>query len=499
MRKKIFLIFILIFIKISFVFSQKKIRIISANSLSFNKSKDGKDFQSLTGKVTFLHDSVYMDCDTAFYFEKENSLIAFGNVHILKGDSLNLYSDSLFYDGNSKIAKIRKNVKLIKKDQVTLTTNFLDFDINKNVSFYFNGGKSINKDNILESEKGFYYNKKNEIFFKKKVKIKNPNYEIFSDTLKYNTNTEISYFIGPTEIFSDSNYIYCENGWYEHKLEIAKLSKNVIYKNQSKKLKSDSLFFDRKKNIGKAYQNIIIKDTLENIILKSNYAFYKENEDYIMLTDSALLIQVENNDSLFLSSDTLLSIKKNDSIGDFKILKAFHKTKIFRSDFQSICDSLVYSLRDSIIQFFIEPVIWSSGNQMTAEKINIKMSNQKIKYIEMINSAFIISKEDSIFFNQIKGKKIIANVKDNKLQKIFVNGNGESVYFEKEEEKIVGVNKSESSKMTIFLNDNKIDKIKFIKKPKATFFPLKDLQEKERTLKNFKCLENLRPKSKNDF
>ena len=499
MKQIIYLCIIFCF-SISQFFAQEKtkIEILNANSLVFYQNEQGEKYQKLTGDVIFLHDSVYMYCDTALFFSKKNFLTAFSNVYIKKGDSLNLHGDSLFYYGDKKFAKIRRNVKLEKKNEIVLTTNFLDFDLNENIGHYFNNGISVSKENILKSEKAYYYTDLDVLFFKKNVKLDNKDYEIFSDTLKYNTKKEISYFIGSTEIFSDSSYIYCENGIYEHKKNIGKLSKNVFYKNQSKLLYADSLFLDRNKNFGKAFNNITIKDTIQDIILKGNFALYKEKPEYIIITDSALLIQIDKKDSLFLHADTLISTQKIDSSGNFRTLRAFHHVKIFKESLQVKCDSLVYLFQDSTIHLFKNPVIWSEENQLTADKIVIYILDEKIDYINMTNNAFIISQKDTSFFNQIKGKNMIAYVKDNKLEKIDVNGNGESVYFAEDEKEIVGVNKSESSKMKILFKEGQVEQIKFLSKPKAILYPLKDFPETERLLKNFLWLDNERPKNKLD-
>ncbi|MFI5204660.1 MAG: OstA-like protein, partial [Flavobacteriales bacterium] len=86
--------------------------------------------QRLNGNVEFQHGAVIMYCDSAWFFPKRNYLNAFGHVHVKQGDSLNLYGDSLRYDGNTRIAKLRGNIRMVEKD-LRLITDSIDFNVKK--------------------------------------------------------------------------------------------------------------------------------------------------------------------------------------------------------------------------------------------------------------------------------------------------------------------------------------------------------------------------------
>ena len=126
--------------------------------------------------------------------------------------------------------------------------------------------------------------------------------------------------------------------------------------------------------------------------------------------------------------------KKNvvDTSITWRVFYAYRKVKFFRTDIQGKCDSLVYSGKDSIMRLFKEPVLWQDKNQLTGEKVEIKTSAGEIKNLFLRNNAFIISKEDSVKFNQIKGKQMTGYFKENKLAKIFVEGNGQTIVYQRE-------------------------------------------------------------------
>ncbi|MFH1004193.1 MAG: OstA-like protein [Bacteroidota bacterium] len=506
------------------VFAQtKKIEIIHANSFEFDE-KLGKNVKRLIGNVKFKHEGILMFCDSA-YFYPNNSLDAFGNIHIQQGDTINITGQLLKYDGNTRKAELQKNIRLIDKD-MTLTTDLLFYDLSSSSSTYYNGGTIISKQNTLTSERGYYFPKNKEFSFCKKVVLTNPEYVMNCDTLLYNTNTKIAFFYGPSKIKNNENLIYCENGWYDTDKNISQFSKNSYLITRGQKLKSDSLLYDKKKGIGKAFGNVMIIDTSENVMITGNKAMYMEQIENSIITGNILLKQYYNSDTLFLHADTLRTvyehpIKRNEKTGKYikdtaetwKVLYAYHKVKFFKDDLQGKCDSLVYSYKDSTMRLFREPVLWSEENQLTAEKINIKISNGEIKKLFLKNTAFIISKveieerntDSSIIknsskrFDQIKGKEMTGYFHENKLRKIKVEGNGQTIYYAKDKIGLIGVNKADCSDLLIHIKENKVDKIIFFNKPDATLYPINELSINELLLKDFVWKINERPKQKEDI
>jgi lipopolysaccharide export system protein LptA len=476
--------------------SQKVTRIEILNSDSMEKNEEQVNAIKYIGNVIFRHEEAIMYCDSAYLFTEENLVNAFHHIHIEQGDTLDLYGDFLIYDGNKKLAQITGNVKLIDKETV-LTTNNLDYNLQTNTGHYTNGGKIKNGDNDLESDIGFYYASEKLFHFRDSVIIHNPEYTIYADTLKYHTITEIAYFLGPTEIISKDNYIYCENGWYDTRKNISQFNENAYLTTKGQYLRGDSLYYERETGLGKAFDNVELFDSTQNIILKGRYAIYHEEPEYALLTDSAQFMQISDNDTLYVHADTLESIL--DTSGLYKIMKAYYKVKIFRVDIQGKCDSLVYLDKDSVFRLFGEPVLWSEENQLTADQIDLHLANKKLHYINLLSSSFIISQEDTVRYNQIKGKNMKGYFVNNKLVRIDVKGNGQTIYYAKDGPDLIGINRAESSDIIIYLKENKIDRINLVLSPKATLYPPDEKEDFEKILKGFKWLEKYRPVSKTDI
>ena len=139
------------------------------------------------------------------------------------------------------------------------------------------------------------------------------------------------------------------------------------------------------------------------------------------------------------------------------------------------------------------------GNQLTAEKIRLYAKNGKFDRIQMENLAFAISREDSVKYNQISGQLMTGYIRNNKLYKIDVDGNGQSIYYPKDKEALIGINKAVCSAMTIYLGNQTIERIIMRTNPTGTLNPPIVLKPADYQLTGFYWLDEFRPKSKEDI
>ena len=174
---------------INYGFSQKKIDFDS--KYLFTTEELGPDIKILIDSVVFKHENAIMFCDSALFNYGESYFDAYGNIQLIKpteeNDTVYLYGDTLHYSGKTKYAKVRNNV-VLEKDSLILYTDSLDYDLNQNMGYYFDHGTTLNGEDTLESVFGYYFADDDELFFKKDVVIKNPSFKMYSDTLKLNIN-----------------------------------------------------------------------------------------------------------------------------------------------------------------------------------------------------------------------------------------------------------------------------------------------------------------------
>ena len=475
-----------------------KVKLIRANELLMDDHFN-KDIQRLIGNVVMLHDSTYFYCDSAWLNRKANNFLAFSKVHIVVSDTLEIFGDSLIYDGATRVADLHGNVKLVD-NRATLTTNHLTYDRKTRIAYYYTGAVIVSDSNVLTSRVGHYYTDDKEVYFRDQVVLTNPDYVMKSDTLKYNTVSKTSWFFGPSTIVGEEDSIYCEDGWYNTELDVSRLKRNVFVQHNEQILMGDTVFYRRSPRYGMAESNVVLHDTDQDVYVMGHFAEYDEDLNYAFVTDSALAIMPEKKDSLFLHADTMWMLT-NDR-GKAQLMKAYYKVKYFRQDLQGMCDSLVYHFSDSTIIMYNEPVMWSEENQLTSDSVTIVIRNNEIDSMVLHGSCFIISEDDSIYdhYNQIKGLTMIAYFKDNELVKIKVTGNAETLYFLREEDRsLIGIQKAISNRMIIYLDSNQIRGFTYIDKPDGAIHTVDELSEQDLILRDFKWLDDRRPLKKEDI
>ncbi|NNC84891.1 MAG: LPS export ABC transporter periplasmic protein LptC [Bacteroidia bacterium] len=456
----------------------------------------GPDIRKLIGNVGFKHVDTRMFCDSAYLNSADNSLRAFGNVRINSEDGVRVNAKRLDYDGNERTAKLFEDINMTD-GKMTLTTDYLVYNLQDEVAYYTNDAKIVDGQNTLTSKKGTYYTPSQSFVFSNNVKLDNPRYELLSDTLKYNTVTETATFFGPSEIISKQkvgDVVYCNEGWYNTQTEESYFGVNTRIITSGQELHADSLYYNKKTGIGRAFKNVELKDTTEGISVTGNWAYYDEINQKAKVSENALLVQSFDNDSLYLHADTLLSV--TDSATGVRDYYAYYSVKLFKSDMQGVCDSLAYVSSDSVIIFHGDPILWSTTNQLTADSMKLHLRDSKLDALDMYGSSFIISQEDSIRFNQIKGRTMNGFFKDSKLYKVDVDGNGQTIYYARNsKDELIGVNRADCSSLTIFVKDNEVEKLLMYTQPESTFYPILELPPSQLKLKDFKWLYHLKPET----
>ena len=248
-----------------------KVYLIHSNTLSFDKAVK-PDAQILNGDVCFRHDSSYMYCDSAYFFEQTNSLEAFSNVRMEQGDTLFVYGDYLFYDGNTQVAYLRENVRM-ENGQVTLFTDSLNYERIPNIGYYFEGGLIVDSLNQLSSFYGQYSPETKLAVFNDSVQVENPDFTLYSDTLHYDTESKVATILGPSVIVSDSGTIHTSRGWYDTVNNTSLLLDQSQVESGEKILIGDSIFYNRDTGMGEVYGNMSLIDTAQHVTLQGEYGY----------------------------------------------------------------------------------------------------------------------------------------------------------------------------------------------------------------------------------
>lgn len=214
-------------------------------------------------------------------------------------------------------------------------------------------------------------------------------------------------------------------------------------------------------------------------------------------------------DSLKTAIDSLaadsLSIK-TDSIAPpdttaVTFLSVHHKVKLFRSDLRGRCDSLIYTTIDSIARFYRNPILWNEEKtQFTSDSIQLSIRNNEIYKANLIENAFIISKEDSIHFHQIKSTEMVAYFKDNDVYRFDALGGVQAMIFLAERDSVITLlNQKECRMLTAKLANQTIERVRYIENVKSDVTPTYKLPQEKMRLRDFNWREDQLIKSRSEL
>ena len=470
------------------------VNILNSNSLNI-LTIDGKEVKKLIGQVKIQHNETIMDCDVAI-IDEFNNVDAQGNIVIHKGATVTIHGNSLYYQSKEKFATLKGNVRL-KDSKMTLQTNELFYDMNKDIGYYNNKGLVTSQDNKIRSNKGTYFANAKDIFFKDEVTVVNPKFKLKSDTLKYNSETEIATFYGGTQIYNDSSTIWCKTGWYNTKTNISAFGANTIILSSPQWIRTDSLYYDKNIGYGKVLKNYDYHDTSLHITLEGNLADYYDKINKVIGYNRPLLTyEQEDKNHLYLRADTLITLEENN----VKSFFGYKNVRLFKNDFQAVCDTLLYSMADSTFKLYNKPIVWNDSTQLKADTIFLFTKNKKPFKADLYQNAMVAEHIQSYAFNQMTGKYIYIYFKDGKTDFLNAIYEAKCKYYGKEEGKgYQGLNTAEADEIKGFFVKGKMNRIQFLGNPKAVFTPIKKLNSSHYYLLNFEWKDVLRPKSKNNL
>ncbi len=460
---------------------QTKINFQSKQSQGLTVNK--KRLLILWENVVFKNNKSTMYCDSATYDRTNNSFVAYNNIKIIENDSLELFGDSLHYFGDEQKALIYGNVRVITQD-IYIETPSLTFLQKEKTAYYFQTGTINQKSEgyTINSQEGIFKTKINTIFFKKNVKLNHPEYDIFSDTLIYNTELQNTKIIGKTKISTKNSIINCEKGWFDNISNKSSLKGNVNIKSDNHTLFADSIYYDEKSGISYAEGNVKIVEDSNNIIIEGNYGHHNENSDSTRIWDNSSLTQGDSSETLKIYADQF--IKVNDSLSD-KIF-CFNNVIIDGTQIQGDCDSIYYNETDSIMKCIVQPILWVDNNQITGENIELKLHNGIIYKLYVKNNSMIINQKDSIHYDQTKGDFIEGFFKENKMWLMKIDGKGKVLYYstDSKDSLVTELNDISCDNMDIYFKDKLVNKINFKSKPIGKTEPVK-FNEKGKILDDF--------------
>jgi lipopolysaccharide export system protein LptA len=520
---------------------------------------DSTKLQILAGTVRLKQGSTYFYCDSCVINNRTNIFEAFGNVHINDADTANVYSDYLRYLQDKKIAYLKGNVELTD-GKGKLTTPELEYDVNTKIGIYTKGGRVVNKKTILTSQEGYYYTDLKDVYFKKNVFLDDPAYTIRTDSLLYNTQTETARFIAYTHIKDSSGRtVETSSGYYDLKRKKAEFGTRPIIIDKERRITADSIAFDDSSGLSHAKGNAVIVDTVQKTTIIAGEIFRNDKLETVLAIKKPLMIIKQDNDSIFITADTLftarltdlytvrdsitrdtsrsvvkdtlklntkdtsesvardtvksvkkdtlkvvsaIDLNKKDSTGKKdstnRYIEAYRNVRIFSDSLQAVCDSMFYSLKDSIFRLFYDPVVWSKEkNQITGDTIYLHTKNKKAEKLRVINNSMVVNELDPGVYNQVSSNRMDGYFVDGNIDSIRAKGEAKCIYFIQDEDSAyTSINDSKADLIDAYFKEKELTKVALRTGVSGTIWPIRQKDPASMRLPSFRWLNDRRPKSK---
>ena len=481
--------------------TNERVYLIHADRLRFDQFGPVPGAQVLNGNVAFRHQGAKLYCDSAYFYQESNSFRAFGHVRMYQGDTLSLFSDYAYYDGNDQMAEARYNVVLTHR-KTKLYTDSLNYDRLYGIGYFFEGGKMIDKDNVLVSDWGEYDTETREAVFNYSVNLKNPQFVLETDTLHYDTRTSLAHIVGPSKITSGASVIHTAQGYYDTDKDFARLYGRSTLENNGKTLTADSLFNDDKTKIREGFGNVVYNDTVNKNAMTSNYFWYNDSTGYAFATDSAVMKDYSQGDTLFVHSDTMKVYTFNiDTDSVYRKAHCYYKVRAFRTDVQAVCDSLVYNTKDSCMTMYKDPITWNANRQLLGEVIEVFLKDSTIDHAHVINQALSAEMlRDSLKFNQVSSREMFGFFEDGAIRMTEAVGNVQAIYYMQDDRDSSFTNMGyiETDTMRMFMKDRKLQKI-WTCKQTGRMYPITQIPPDKKELPAFVWFDYIRPRDKYDI
>ncbi len=526
------------------------VRLVRADNAATYQS-DLFNIRQVTGSAQFIHNDALIICDTAIWDVTKNILDANGNVRIIQNQTI-LSGDKIRYIADSSLAQVRGHlVELTDKDKNLLRTHYLDYNTRDSIAFFYNGGSMKDTSgNIIESLRGFYYSQKEEFHFLNEVQMfGSDSLVMMADSLIYFANEDKIRFPGSLIVWDKAGYLSAGEGWYNRNSEEYLFNRDAYMATTDNEVWADTIYYKRDSSLSRLYNNVQILDTAQSVIFFADYAFYKEEPLYALLSKNPSIahysLQEEISDTLFFAADTITfraltrgetdpatiassenryknsrkdyikemfgksrdSIPKTDSVTEavqdttlYRFIEANKNVRFYRSDFQGRCDSLKFNTIDSIIRLYVDPVLWNEQHQFTADSIQLVISEGRLAKADLVSAAFVISKEDSVHSNQIKATDIVAFFdQEGELSRFDAFGGVSLIFFFAEDSLLTTMNHKECKVMTATIIDNQIQRVRYFENIQSDAYPIIDLERDKKYLRGFKARDNERPRKREDI
>lgn len=482
--------------------TDERVYLVHSDELSYNETFGQAHPQILKGKVHFTHAGAQLWCDSAYFYQEMNSVVAFGNVRFKQGDTLSLTCQTADYDGSSQMMHARRNV-VLKHRQQTLYTDSLDYDRIYEDAFFFEGGRLVDGKDRLVADWGRYNTATRKAAFYYKVEMFSGENHISTDTLFYDTRTSMAHVLGPSVITSKGTIINTENAYMNSKTDRSQLFGRSTIVDKEKSITGDSLYHNNTTGENDGFGNVVFVDKKNKNELHADRLFYNEKTGYGYATKQAVMLDYSQKDTLWVHGDSLKLYTYNmntDSV--CREMHGFRKVRAYRTDVQAVCDSLVFTSRDSCLTMYKDPIAWNGQRQLLGEVIKVYMNDSTVRRAEIIGQALSVEQLDTKeHFNQVSSRRMDAFFEDGAMRLAVASGNVKTIYYNQDskDSTLTEHNYMETDTLRMYLSKQRQLEHIWASRASGVISPITQIAPEKRKLPEFVWFDYVRPTDKDDI
>ena len=362
--------------------------------------------------------------------------------------------------------------------------------------------------NHISSGAGWYDRTSERFFFTRDVYGLTDEYEIWCDSLNYDRYDEYARLLGNVqlldtvdnaitlagdlrywneprraELYRDPAIVMIEEGTAGEKDSVFMASDTLIYYTKRMFEIDSAVVAAAKERYSAALVDPLAKETPQGNKTQSD----QSASDSLAVPDS-----LAASDSLAIP-DSLAALPPDTTLVDF--VEAYHNVKIFKSDIQVMCDSLLFTSIDSIARLFKSPIIWYEiTSQITADSMQFLVRNETLDKGLLFSNSFVISEEvPGQYYHQIKSPEMAGYFKDGQISRFDAMGGVTAMFYVSEDSVITTMNQKECRIMTGRMKDGQVQRILYTENVKSDAYPVWDLTSEMMTLRDFNWVPDLRP------
>ena len=443
-----------------------------------------------------------------------------------------LMADSLGFNTRTEVARFLGPTTIYNEDKLVyceagyFDTKRQEAEFAQNAYYE---SRDPNKKERAAAQRMIYNGKTGDYYLYGQASFSDEKQMVEADTIIYRAANQDYEFRGnpvfQSKDSTENQRIRAKESYYDRERKLMQFYGAVRVEKDASVLEADSLEYSEERKFGLARGEVVWVDTVQQLRLLCGEAEYRDSLRFLKAYQEPILCMVLDGDSLWLRADTLLTLRQErpvlspprDTMADSSkpedwpvvedslprdtttrtFLWAYNHVEIYKSNMQAKCDSLAYNEWDSIFALYDNPLLWADSSQLSGDTIYMKLLDNKLERVLLRQNGLIVRSPDQVYFSQIAGRNLEALFAANELYQVWSDAQSRAIYYLlDEQERYLGVNKVESSRMKIGVVNRQVERIHFFEEPKATMYPMKQVVHEDLRVPNFRWEEKIRPKEK---